>query len=149
MPSVRPAAPPSSEARPRTPTTVGALGYPPKQMARQLPLTAIAYLNLQAAGEKRIKAMRHAADACATIWALAYANYKLDLGRWPTQAEYAEYWNISERSAQREWANFRNAFPTEEDPEGLARWFTSEVAARIEDRSTALTVTAPPELVPA
>ena len=88
-------------------------------------------------------------DACATIWALAYANYKLDLGRWPTQAEYAEYWNTSERSAQREWANFRNAFPSEVDPENLARWLTSEVAARIEDRSTALSVQAPPELVPA
>lgn len=118
-------------------------------MARQLPLVAVAVINLQVAGEGKLKSMKHAADACQTIWALAYANYKLDLGHWPTQAEYADYWKISERTAQREWANFRKAFPTEENPENLARWLTSEVAARIADQSTALTVNAPGDLVPA
>lgn len=116
-------------------------------MARQLPLTAIAFLNLQAAGEGKLRSYKHAAEACEPIWLLAYARHKLD--HWPTQAEYAAFWKISERSAQREWALFRRGFPTEESPERLARWLYSEVAARIEDRSTALSVIAPRDLQPA
>jgi hypothetical protein len=88
-----------------------------------------------------------AARAIEPIWALAYARHKLD--HWPNQAEYASFWEISERQAQREWARFREAFPTEESPERLARWLYSEVASRIEDRSSVLSVTAPPELQPA
>jgi len=116
-------------------------------VARDLPLTAVAFLNLQHAGVGRLKAMRRSADACATIWAFAYVKHKTDT--WPTQAEYADYWRISERSAQREWAVFREAFPGEDSPERLARWMLSEMSARIEDQSSALTVTAPADLIPA
>ena len=104
-------------------------------------------LNLQRAGVGRLKAIRRSADACATVWAFAYEKHKTDV--WPTQAEYADYWRISERSAQREWAVFREAFPGEDSPERLARWLLSEVSSHIEDQSSALTVTAPPDLVPA
>ena len=118
-------------------------------MPKQLPLGTVALINLRAAGEGKLISMKHAGDTCATIWALAYAHHKLNLGRFPTQAEYAEYWNKSERSAQREWALFRKAFPTEESPERLARWLLSEISTRIEAKQAeAFTVPAPPDLAP-
>jgi hypothetical protein len=119
-------------------------------MPRKLPLGVIAVANLADSGESKIKAMLHAGQACATIYALALAHHKLALGRWPTQAEYAEFWGESERSAQREWAAFRRAFPSEESPERLARWLLSEISSKIESKqSEAFTVTAPPDLQPA
>lgn len=94
-----------------------------------------------------MKATVHAAQACGTIWALAFAHHRLNLGRFPTQAEYADYWDMSERKAQREWATFRRAFPTEDSPERLARWLLSEISTRIEAKQAeAFTVAAPPDL---
>lgn len=119
-------------------------------MPRQLPLGAVAVINLIDAGESKVKAIVHAGQACATIYTAAYAHYKLDLGRFPTQADYAEFWSSSERSVQREWALFRKAFPTEQDPERLARWLISEINTRIESKQAeAFSVPAPPDLVPA
>ncbi len=68
------------------------------------------------------------------------------IGHYPTQLEYANYWDITDRTAQREWALFRRAFPQEESPERLARWVLSEMSGRIENESSALSVSAPPDL---
>lgn len=116
-------------------------------MARKLPLTTVAFLNLNADGVGKLAAMKQAADACATIWAVANAAEKL--GHYPSQAEYAETWDVSERTAQREWALFRRAFPTEETPERLARLLMSEPDRRLDDASSALTMPAPADLLPA
>lgn len=115
-------------------------------MAR-LNLQTIAFLNIEAAAGrektsirslKSFRSMKAAADAVEPIWGLAMARSKL--GTWPNQAEYAEFWEISERSAQREWAAFRRGFPNEESPERLARWLYSEVSEKISNKSAALTV---------
>jgi hypothetical protein len=42
-----------------------------------------------------------------------------DLGREPTVEEYAEWWNSSRRTAFREQALFREAFPGENTPRRL------------------------------
>jgi hypothetical protein len=110
-------------------------------MGRPLPLTAVAFLNLQAAGEKKLPAMKHAADAIQPIWGMAFARHKLD--HWPSQAEYAAFYEMSERKAQHEWAAFRRAFPGEQSPERIARLFYAEVGKRVEDHSTALSAAVP------
>jgi hypothetical protein len=112
---------------------------------QQLPLAAVAVVNLRATGMRTVPAIHNAARVVATIWQIAYTAYKLE--HYPTQAEYADEWKVSERSVQREWALFKQAFPTEESPERLSRWMLSEINRRIEDSSTALTVAAPPDLV--
>jgi hypothetical protein len=112
-------------------------------MARRQPVLAdVAVHNLMEGGTGRLKANLTAAQALTTVWRLAYAAHKL--GDWPTQAEYAEHWEINDRTAQRHWATFRAAFPEEEDPQRLAEWVLSHASARIEEPSCALTVAAPP-----
>jgi hypothetical protein len=113
---------------------------------RHLSLTAIAYLNLVNSGEGHLKAVHHAARACAPVAALAMA--RAELGHWPTQAEYAEHWEISERQAQLEWAAFRRAFPGEQTPERYAKELYSAFAPRL-DRSMVMTAPAPRDLQPA
>ncbi len=114
-------------------------------MVRDLPLAAVATMHLRASGVGKLASMPQAADVCGPLWALAKTTH--DLGHYPGQAEYAAEWNISDRTAQREWALFKCAFPTEDSPERLARWLLSESSRHIEDSSTALT--APADLVPA
>jgi hypothetical protein len=128
------------------PSAVGCLGYPPV-MARQLPLSAVAVINLRADGVSKLASMKQAADVCGLLWALANTTHKF--GHYPTQAEYAAEWKVSERTAQREWALFKRAFPSEESPERLARWLLSEASRKIDDASSALSVAAPADLVPA
>lgn len=108
-------------------------------------LADVAYTNLRHSGLGSMRANVAAAEACAVILKLAEA--RAALGSWPSQADYAKHWRISERSAQREWAKFRRGFPNETDPERLARWLYSEVSDRL-DRTSVLTVTAPRDLVP-
>jgi len=114
---------------------------------RPLPLATIAYLNLVNSGERHLPAFKHAADAVEPVLLLAIARHKLD--RWPTQAEYAQLADISERTAQRQWSSFRRAFPDEESPERFARAVYAEFGRRIENRSTLVTEPAPAELQPA
>jgi hypothetical protein len=116
-------------------------------VAHPLPLAAVATANLRAAGVGKFASIKQAADVCALLLALAQAHRSL--GHYPSQAEYAAYLKISERKAQREWALFRKAFPDEESPERLARWVYTEVGRRIDDTSSALSVAAPADLVPA
>lgn len=103
---------------------------------RTLTLQEIAYRNLQAAGYGRMRAMKKAADACVTIGCLAIAAARSEDG-FPTQEDYAAYWNQSSRSTQRDWQRFREAFPTETGPERLARYVVSEFAARLTEREDA------------
>ena len=116
-------------------------------MARPLPLAAIATAHLRANGAGSIRSMKQAADVLGLLWALAKTTH--DLGHYPSQTEYASAWNKSERTAQREWALFKLAFPGEESPERLARWILSETSRRIDDASSVMAVTAPADLVAA
>ena len=114
-------------------------------------LGEIAFLNLRnGEGYGTVQAMKKAAEACTTIACLAIAAIKSPEDGFPTQLDYAAYWKLSERTAQREWALFKKAFPGEESPERLARWLASEYAARLskrEDASVAFSAEAPATLL--
>ncbi|HWE07807.1 MAG TPA: hypothetical protein VG325_00540 [Solirubrobacteraceae bacterium] len=99
-------------------------------------LTEVAAVNLREAGYGPIRSMTKAAAAVTVGMSLALATEKL--GRFPTQVEYTEWARMSERSAQREWALFLKAFPTERSPERLARWFLSEFHGRLDERPPAV-----------
>ncbi len=116
-------------------------------MAKELPLTIVAMLNLMEAGDGRVKAIHNAARVGTTVCQLAMTARKLD--HWPTQAEYAADWKISDRKAQLEWALFRRAFPGEESPDRVAEWLNNQIGRRVEKETSALTAPAPPDLVPA
>ena len=105
--------------------------------ARQATLADVAIANLRPQyGTGRLatlKAMKKAADAIAVAACLAIAAEK-GAGRdgdWPTQAEYAAWWKMTDRHAQREWQLFRRAFPGEEGPERLAKWLLTEYGRRL------------------
>jgi hypothetical protein len=51
-----------------------------------------------------------------SAWAIAHR----ELGHTPLVHEYASYWKISERTAWREMARFKEAFPHEDNPDRLA-----------------------------
>jgi hypothetical protein len=93
-------------------------------------LGEVAFVNLQAKGYGRIRAMKKAAEALTTVSCLAIAASRSENG-FPTQAEYAAYWKQTDRSAQRDWERFREAFPGEKGPERLARWLVSEYGKRL------------------
>lgn len=52
----------------------------------------------------------------AANWAYCWAVVRESLGREPTVEEVAEWWNASRRSAFRDQAAFREAYPTLESP---------------------------------
>jgi hypothetical protein len=79
--------------------------------------------------------MTKAAQAVTVVMSLALATEKL--GHFPTQVEYAAWADMSERTAQREWALVLAAFPNEKSPERLARWFVSEFHGRLDARPPA------------
>lgn len=115
-------------------------------MATRTPtLGEVAYRNLrEREGYGTMRAMKLAADACTTVACLAIAAAHSENG-FPTQANYAHYWKQSERTAQREWALVKKAFPGEDGPERLARLVVSEYAARLaksEDPSIAFSLPA-------
>lgn len=101
-------------------------------------LTEVAYLNLRNQGIGPLAAINRAADAIATIGALALA--RRDFDHWPTQVEYATFWKVSERTAQREWARVKEAFPGEDGPERLARHVYAELGDRLDNLGTVQTV---------
>ena len=77
----------------------------------------------------------------ATNWAYCWAVAREAIGHEPTVEEVCEWWNMSRRTAFREQAIFREAFPTLETPariyespearEALAR--TAAAADKVED----------------
>ena len=56
------------------------------------------------------------AAVTAMSWAYCWAVTREALGHEPTVEEVADWWNMSRRSAFREQAAFRKAFPTMENP---------------------------------
>jgi hypothetical protein len=99
-------------------------------------LAEVAFLNLRAEYggglSGTLKATKKSAEAVATFAALSMAavNGASEDG-WPTQAEYAAYWKITERQAQREWALVRRAFPSEDSPDRIARQLANDHRARL------------------
>lgn len=97
---------------------------------RDMTLAEVAFRNLVAEYEDpqhpriaTLKATKKAAEAITTVACLAICADKgagVD-GGWPTQAQYADWWNITERQAQREWELFKRAFPGEESPDRMAQ----------------------------
>jgi hypothetical protein len=112
-------------------------------------LAELAFVNLRAAGYGWRESFSRATDALDTASSLAIAYLKgagTD-GAWPTQAEYAEHYGITTRTAQRQWHVFREAFPDEASPERIAEIFAREYGRRLEDRGAMLS--APASLVAA
>jgi hypothetical protein len=109
----------------------------------------VATLNLREAGHGPIKSITKAGDALAVAIALAICAADHEDG-WPDQTEYAAYWRISERSAQREWAQFREAFPDSAGPEQLARYIHAEVGRKLKrNAASAFSLPAPAALAAA
>ena len=97
-------------------------------MARRAPknLAEQAAANLVADGVSPLKATWMAAQPCGNLWCLASTWRRL--GRMPTQLEYCEEWKVTERVAQRQWADIRRAFPGLPVPERQAvEYLTSHV----------------------
>src|SRR5439155_24063445 len=104
-------------------------------MAQRVTLPVLVAHGMQHnAGRKGWRLNIDAAKVVTTIWKLAKA--RDELGHWPTQVEYAEHWKRSERSAQREWALFKQAFPTLE-PEDLAKQLYADMREQLDDSSVA------------
>jgi hypothetical protein len=79
-----------------------------------------------------MRASKLAAQAVLLPVQLAIANaHGAGADGWPTQQEYAAWWKISERSAQREWAEFRQVFGAEADPYDLAQRIAANYGARL------------------
>lgn len=91
-------------------------------------LLELAISNLRAQGHSWPAATVKGAQACSTIWQLAYQHD--DEGRWPTQEQFAAYWKTPLRSVQRDWSRFRQAFPREADPERIAKLVAIEIERR-------------------
>ena len=117
----------------------------PKRMTRTL--GEVAAMNLiQSEGLKPWKATRAAADAVSTVACLAIAALSgAGEGNWPTQAEYAAYWKIAERTAQRQWADFRRAFPEEQTPDRLARLVRDDYGRRLQESGVSAVLSMPAE----
>jgi hypothetical protein len=117
-------------------------------MARRQPVLADqAVHNLVQGGMGKVRANVVAAQALTHVWQLAYAAHKLD--HWPTQAEYAAYWEVNERTAQRHWETFRRAFPGQDSPDELAQWVLAQASSRIDDPACAMTAPLKPALATA
>jgi hypothetical protein len=116
-------------------------------MPRGLTLADVAVAHLMRSGQSRWKAHMVAAQALAYAWQLAYASTKLD--HWPTQADYAAYWELNRRTAERHWATFREAFGDQADINDVAKHLRDQLGSRIDRSSAALSAPAPPELQPA
>jgi len=119
-------------------------------MARRPPrtLVEVAAERFEANGAGRVRSIKMAADVMATVGCLAIAGYRSENG-WPTQAQYAAYWKMDERTAQREWSRFREAFPEEGTPDRLAQAMVLDFGARMAQAKPAAGLSLPADLVTA
>jgi hypothetical protein len=106
-----------------------------KGQHREMSLGEVAVRNLHGEnGGGRVallKAMKKAAEALAVPVCLAIAAERGAGGDgWPTQMEYAKYWKLSDRQAQRDWQIFKRAFPGEDDPHRIARAIVADYELR-------------------
>lgn len=91
---------------------------------------------------QKLAAAKTAADVVDFVVGLAIAHVRgagAD-GQWPNQVEYAAYWGITERTAQRRWALYRHVFGEDAEPRVLAKALVAEQAPRLADDDTALAV---------
>lgn len=113
-------------------------------MALQNSISTVATRNLLATGRKTPRAVLDAAKVASTVVLLALLAQQLD--HWPTQKEYAQAFEVSERKAQMEWQLFREAFPDERSPDRFAEWLNNH--ARPKDQAAVFTAPVPPFLAP-
>jgi hypothetical protein len=66
--------------------------------------------------------------------AIAHADGAGTGDEWPTQAEYAEWWGFDLRTAQRQWALYRQVLGDEADPLVVAKAIHNEYTARLRKR---------------
>jgi len=111
-------------------------------VALQHTISATATRNLLATDRKPHRAVLDAAKAASTVVLLALLAQQLD--HWPSQKEYAQAYEMSERKAQMQWELFREAFPGEESPVRMAEWLNNH--ARPKDQSAVFTAPTPPFL---
>jgi len=110
-------------------------------MKKPVPLAAVVTQNLMTHEDMSLmRATVNAGKICTMIVCLAIA--ARELGHWPSQADYADYWKQSLRSAQREWALFHRAFPDEKSPDRIAQRLFAEMSARLDDPKTPLAMPA-------
>ncbi len=89
----------------------------------------------------QVKATVKAAQAVTFLWSWAYTTRKLD--RPPTRLEHGAEWKQSEREVYRDLALFRQAFPTEANPDRLAGWMNQRSEALIAQAADALKLLVP------
>jgi hypothetical protein len=94
-------------------------------------------------GEK-LKAAKTASDVVGFVveLAIAHANGAGSDGDWPTQLEYAAYWKITDRTAQRRWKLYREVMRDaglSEDPYVLAKALFAEYSRRLADADASVT----------
>jgi hypothetical protein len=100
----------------------------PKLRRRPEKLLEVAYASGRMNGLSPVKAISYGGDAITLAVALAVAHLRgVGEDGWPTQAEYAEHYEMTERSAQREWQRFRQVFGPDADPYALARALEDEM----------------------
>jgi hypothetical protein len=103
-------------------------------MSRRAPrnLAEQAAMGLVHDGVKPLKATWMASQVCANLWCLARTWKRL--GRMPTQLEYCDEWEVNERTAQRQWAELKRAFPGLPVPERQAvEYLTQHVVLHTAD----------------
>ena len=79
--------------------------------------------------------------------AIAHADGAGTGNAWPTQVEYATYWSVTERTAQRQWALFRSVFGG--DPYPLAEHIYTRYSASVRNRELSIAFDMPASLLAA
>lgn len=120
----------------------------PRRAARTI--GEVGAVNLLAASgdpgmRSQLAAVKHGAEAATTIacLAIAAANGAGTDDGWPTQAEYAAYWKLNQRRAEREWALVRRAFPGEAGPDRLAKLLVADFSARLRSEGPSAALSLP------
>ena len=72
--------------------------------------------------------------------AIAHANGAGTGDEWPTQAEYAEFWGFDLRTAQRQWALYRDVLGPEAEPLAVAKAIHNDYTARLRKRDAVTVV---------
>jgi hypothetical protein len=84
--------------------------------------------------------------------AIAHANGAGSDGEWPTQQEYAAYWKVTERTAQRRWKLYREVMRDaglDPSPYVLAKALFAEYSSRLADGDGSVAWEAPGSLLAA
>ena len=118
-------------------------------MAREETLIEVAARVARGKTGSRVKGMKLAADALVLPVMLAEAKQKGAAGGdgWPTQGEFAEYWQMNRRTAERYWARYRELFGEAADPKDLAAAILVDYADRVARGEQAFVYSAPGRLL--